>query len=113
MNHKPILFVAVVIFAVTFALFEGSIAFEFALPGEKTVPDAEQEARYEACFAQKDDEIHEIAFGTIDNPDVQKEFITSNRAAAASECRAHYPEQVMTESTPFRFNLIDLQPRYW
>lgn len=101
------------IVVVVVLLFDVTIAFEFALPAEQTVADLAQEEHYAACYAAQDEEIHKTAFGTIDNPDVQKEFITSNRTAAARECRAQFPEQVITESTPFRFNLIDLQPRYW
>ena len=89
-------------------LFEARFNFQFSLPGEKSVTDSGQEARYAACYAERDKEIHRLAFGTIDNPDVQKLFILSNRAVAASECRQLFPEQMTTIEDKFRFNLVDL-----
>ena len=113
MKRKSLFVVLGALLATAVLFFEISINIEFALPGKRTVADLEQEARYEACYATRDDEIHTTAFGTIDNPDVQKEFITSNRAIAVRDCREQYPEQTMTEKTPFRFNLVDLEPRFW
>ena len=112
-NRKSIFLLVAAALVVTVALYDVSIAVEFALPGEKTVVDAKQEARYEACYAAKDEVIHETAFGTIDNPDVQKEYIASNRARAAHECRLEFPERSKAEKTRFRFNLVDLEPRFW
>ena len=113
MTRKALLIAASAVIAITLLLYEVRLAFEFALPAETAVADPAQEARYAECYAAKDDEIHRTAFGTIDNPDVQKEFITSNRARAARECRNEYPEQTITTSMPLRFNLVDLEPRYW
>lgn len=95
-----------------FVLFEVRINFEFSLPGESRELDVEQEARYAACYAERDREIHDVAFGTIDNPDVQKLYIRNNRDKAASECRKQFPEQVTIVDEPFRFNVIDLRFRY-
>ena len=81
--------------------------------GEAKVADPAIEAAYDECFAAKDEEIHTRAFGTIDNPDVQKEFITSNRARAAAECRALHPEKMITIETPARFRVVTLRPRFW
>jgi hypothetical protein len=53
-----------------------------------------------------------VAFGTIDNPDVQKLFIINNRKQAAVECRLQFPEQLTVVKEPFRFNILDLQFRY-
>lgn len=99
--------------AVMLILFDVSLNFEFSLPAEIEQTDAAQEARYEACYDERDTEIHRAAFGTIDNPDVQKEFIASNRQRAAAECRRAYPAMVVTANRPFRFNLVDLEARFW
>jgi hypothetical protein len=95
------------------ALFDVDLVFDIAGPVESQIADPETEARYEACYAEKDHEIHATAFGTIDNPEVQKEFITSNRVRAAAECRALYPETIITVEEPARFKLVDLTPRFW
>jgi hypothetical protein len=92
--------------------FRVSFDFRFSLPREAEVPDANQESLYDACYAEQDAEIHRTAFGTIDNPDVQKEFIISNRARAAAECRNAYPQKMITVAKPFQFNLVDVQPRF-
>ena len=94
-------------------LYEVTLDPQFALPMSSEKPDAEQEARYLDCYEKRDTEIHRAAFGSIDNPDVQKEFINTNRAQAAAACRTEYPVRSETVSTPFRFNLIDLSPRFW
>ena len=83
------------------------------LPGKIEQIDSAQEALYKQCYASRDEQLHDTAFATIDNPDVQKEFINTSRAIAASECRDQYPQQRVTNQQPFRFNLLNLQPRYW
>lgn len=96
-----------------FILYEVDFIFDIAGASQTQVADPAIEAAYEQCYAEKDDEIHATAFGTIDNPDVQKEFITSNRAQAATECRTLHPESIITIEDPGRFNLVDLTPRFW
>ena len=93
-------------------LFLVSVNVEFSLPADKRVRDAEQEARYMACYAERDEELHATAFATIDNPDVQKLYISQHRAEAAEECRREFPEQWLTVPEPMRFNLVDLRFRY-
>jgi len=107
------LLLATLLIAMLVTLFEVTVNLEFALPQEIERPDTEQESRYLACYEELDAEIHRTAFGTIDNPDVQKEFITNNRARATSECRAQNPKKIESVSTPLRFNVIDLSPRFW
>lgn len=102
-----------VIFIGVFVLYDVDFRFDFSGPNESRIADPEVEAAYAACYAARDDEIHTTAFGTIDNPDVQKEFITSSRARAAAECRALHPESIITVEKPARFNLVDLTPRFW
>ena len=96
-----------------FLLYDVRFVLDFEPAGERQIPDPDVEAAYRACYQSKDDEIHGIAFGTIDNPDVQKEYISSNQAIAARECRQKYPQVMLSERTPFRFNLVDLEPRFW
>jgi len=93
-------------------LFEIRVDFEFSLPGQSEQPDPDQEARYAACYAARDDEIHDVAFGTIDNPDVQKLYISNNRAVAATDCRLQFPEQLIEVDEPFRLNVVDLHFRF-
>jgi hypothetical protein len=95
------------------ALFEINFRFEMGLPRNVEVPDPMIEARYEKCYADRDHALHEAAFGSIDNPDVQKEFINSKRAEAVRECRARHPQALITVEEPLRFNLVDLEPRFW
>lgn len=103
----------ITLFATLLILFDVAFNFEFSLPAESEQLDESQESRYQACYEEHDAGIHRTAFGTIDNPDVQKEFIISGRAKAAAECRADYPTQSKTVSTPFRFNIVDLEARFW
>jgi hypothetical protein len=81
----------IALIAVALVLFVVALNFRFSLPDETERDDAAQESRYRACYEERDAEIHRTAFDTIDNPDVQKEFISSNRAQAATACRAEFP----------------------
>lgn len=112
MSRKQAIWIGVAILTVCFVLFEISFDFQFSLPVEARQLDAQQEARYDACFSERDKEIHRVAFGTIDNPDVQKLYISNNRDLAAKECRALFPEQWKVIDEPLRFNLIDLRFRF-
>lgn len=113
MTKRRIIVAIAVFLAGLFLLFDVDFVMDIAGPAESQIADPEVEARYQACYAARDEEIHTTAFGTIDNPDVQKEFITSNRARAAAECRALHPESIITVIEPPRFNLVDLTPRFW
>ena len=97
----------------TFVLFDVSFPFDISLSHETEMPDPSVEAEYTRCYQEKDEDMHEVAFGTIDNPDVQKEFISTNRERIARECRQAIPEQLITIEEPSRFNLVDLKPRFW
>jgi hypothetical protein len=112
MNWKLALLIGIAALFAMLLLFEVSLNLEFSLPGEGRQLDLEQEARYAACYADRDREIHDVAFGTIDNPDVQKLYISNNREKAASECRQQFPEHWMTVDGPFRFKLVDLRFRF-
>ncbi len=112
MKRNKAIWIGVAALVVLFALFDVRINFEFSLPRDKSHLDAEQESRYVVCYAARDKEIHDVAFGTIDNPDVQKLYISNNRELAATECRRLFPEQWTTIDEPFRFNVIDLRFRY-
>ena len=97
----------VVLAAVLVAVF---FEFEFSPSMQTEIADPAVEVRYQACYQEKDDEIHATAFGTIDNPDVQKEFISANRARAAAECRALHPESTIRVDAPSQFSVT---PRFW
>lgn len=99
--------------AVMIVLYDVQSNFIFSMPEDFNQPDPVQEALYEKCFQAQDDQIHDTAFRTIDNPDVQKEFINTGRGRAASECRKEFPRASVTIRRPFRLKLFDMQPRYW
>ena len=111
-SHKTLAVFAVVTVLI-FAIYDMQIEFAFSLPGEIEQLDSAQETLYMQCFESRDKRIHDTAFGTIDNPDVQKEFINTSRADAASECRDQYPQQWVTIPQAFHLNIIDLRARYW
>jgi hypothetical protein len=94
-------------------LFEVTIPLDVAPARDVQIPDPAVEAEYSSCYQEKDRAMHRAAFGTIDNPDVQKEFISSNRVHIARDCRLEFPEQLITVQEPPRFNLVDLEPRFW
>ncbi len=112
MNWKKAVWIGVAAVVALLVLFEIRFRVEFSLPGESSQLDAGQEARYAVCYAQRDIEIHDVAFGTIDKPDVQKLYILNNRNLASAECRQQFPEQWTVIEEPFRFNLIDFHFRY-
>ena len=112
MNLKNSLWIGFAALVVLFALFEVRINFQFSLPGESRQLDQAQGARYATCYTDRDKAIHDIAFSTIDNPDVQKLYISNNRDKATAECRQLFPEQWTTVDEPLRFNVIDLRFRY-
>jgi hypothetical protein len=98
---------------VTFIFFDVTFPLDVASPSETRAPDPALAAEYERCYEVRDKEMHGVAFGTIDNPDVQKEFISTNRARIAHECRELFPERLIAVHEPARFNLVDLNPRFW
>ena len=112
MNRKTAILIVVATLVAVFALFDVRVDFQFSLPTERSQPDATQEVRFDACYAERDKEIHDVAFGTIDNPDVQKLFIINNWKQAATECRLRFPEQLTAVEEPFHFNILDLKFRY-
>ena len=113
MNGKKI--IATILLTVLLTVLLVAVLFEIDIPPSTPaeIADPAVEAQYQACYQAKDDEIHATAFGTIDNPDVQKEFITTNRARAAAECRALHPEALIAVDQSPRFRLISLAPRFW
>ena len=50
-----------------------------------------QQVLYEECVARRDHEIHEKTFATIDNPDVQREVLATQKEIAKRECRQLHP----------------------
>lgn len=105
-------FIALVglIFAV---LFEISLPLNFARVESVEVPDPEVEAAFGLCYAEKDEEMHRAVFAAIDNPDVQKEMINTNRQNISRECRQRFPETMITVEREVAMNLVDIKPRFW
>lgn len=113
MKISKILQLVILAMILVFVFFEVSFPLDIAPAAEARVPDPTIEAEFERCYAERDREVHRTAFSTIDNPDVQKEFISTNRERIAGECRKSNPERLITVQEPSRFNLVDLNPRFW
>jgi len=109
---KAAILAAVMLMAVTLIFFEVDFVAEFSLPQEIDILDADQEARFEACVAEKDAAIHASTFRDIDNPDVQREILVTQKEQAIRDCRESLPERWVTVSEPLRFNIIDLSFRF-
>lgn len=58
-------------------------------PGAAISP---QEQAFRECVAARDREIHRRTFATIDNPDVQREILATEKERAVRECRELYPD---------------------
>ena len=113
MNKSRIIIASVVAVVAVFGLYNVEIVFDQSVSNGSEITDPAVERAFEECYEKKDDEIHTVAFGTIDNPDVQKEFITSNRARARAECRERHPAVMIRREASTSNNFIDLTPRYW
>ena len=95
------------------ALFEISLPLDFGGVEVIQAPDPVVEENYAACYQEKDGEMHRAVFGAIDNPDVQREMISTNRERIARECRQSYPQKMITAEQQTPLNLIELKPRLW
>jgi hypothetical protein len=113
MKFRSAIAILVVVVAAIPVFYDVDFGFVLQLPGSEEIPDPDVESAYQSCYREKDAAIHATAFGTIDNPDVQKEYISAHRTRAKGECRRQHPARMITAETPFRFNLVDLTPRYW
>lgn len=113
MRAKTFVGLIVVSIALLFLLYEVQPDFVFSLPGETEQIDATQEALYAQCYGLRDKQLHDIAFATIDNPDVQKEFINTSRARATDECREKFPQHLVTVRQPLVVKILAIKPRYW
>lgn len=82
------------------------------MPRDAETLDIKQESLFEDCVDERDRLIHAETFGAIDNPDVQREILIAEKERAVSDCRQIFPENRVTISEPFYFNLIDLTFRY-
>lgn len=113
MRTKTFVWLIVVSIALLFFLYEVKPDFVFSLPGESEQVDATQEALYAQCYALRDKQLHDTAFATIDNPDVQKEFINTSRARATYECREKFPQRLVTVRQSLVVKIFAIKPRYW
>ena len=98
---------------VLLALYDITFVLDFG--GVRTVeaPDQAVEIQFENCFHEKDEALHADAFGTIDNPDVQREVISAGRQRIRRECRALFPQRLIEVEQQSERNLIDLAARFW
>ncbi len=112
MHRKTIGLFATVVAALV-VLFDVTFVMDFGGSTNIDRPDPAIEAQYLACFQQRDEVMHDIAFGTIDNPDVQREYISANRARIARVCRNLHPQQFIEVQENTEFNLIDVYARFW
>ena len=98
--------------AATLILFEVSINPQFSMPQTLEIADIEQESLFDNCVDEKDRIIHAQTFGNIDNPDVQREILITEKEQAVLECRHSFPEKRVAARQAFRFNIVDLEFRY-
>ena len=113
MRAKIFVRLIVVSIALLFLLYEVKPDFVFSLPGESEQIDVTQEALYAQCYSFRDKQLHDTAFATIDNPDVQKEFINTSRARARDACREKFPQLLVTVRQPLAIKIFAIKPRYW
>ncbi len=108
-------FIVLIVFGVflIFVLFEVELGQDVGRSDAIEVPDPVIEAQYKNCYANRDDAMHRQAFSTIDNPDVQREFISAKRAEIAAECRAQFPQKMIVLENEDSAALIRFRPRYW
>lgn len=88
----PLFLIALLVIIAVYLLRQNS-----AGPGDShTQPieatDSRQEALFRECVAERDREIHSKTFTTIDNPDVQREILATEKERAMRECHEKYPE---------------------
>ncbi len=112
MTKKTAVISVTALLIVILILFDIDIEPKFSLPRDVETLDLEQETRFQSCVDERDRFIHAETFGTIDNPDVQREILATEKDKAVRECRGFYPEYRVTSSEPFHFNIIDLKFRY-
>lgn len=107
--------ISLIVFAgLVFAvLFEVRLPLDFSGVETIQVRDPDIEAAFRRCYDEQDEEMHRAVFATIDNPDVQKEMIITNRENIALDCRQRFPEKILTVEREVATNLIDLAPRFW
>lgn len=98
---------------VVFSFYEVTVNLDIASARTVQLPDPEVEAEYLRCYQEQDEAMHRSVFGTVDNPDVQREMISTNRERIVDECRQKFAEQLITLQVPSRFNLVNLKPRFW
>ena len=94
-------------------LFEVRLPLNFARIEAVQAPDPDVEAEFWRCYEERDEAMHRAVFGAIDNPDVQKEMISTNRENIARECRQRFPEEMIRVERAVATNLVDLKPRFW
>lgn len=109
---KTVVSIAVLALALLLILFEVDVNPQFAMPRSVERTDAGQEARFDACMDEQDRLIHGETFAAVDNPDVQREILARRMREANGTCREQFPERKVTVEEPFRFNLVDLKPRF-
>ena len=111
-HMKKALLIVVAALLLLSALFKVDINPQFSLPRDVERADAKQEALFDECVAEQDRIVHGETFAAIDNPDVQREVLSTRMEEATRQCRDQYPRRVVTISEPFKFNLVDLEFRF-
>lgn len=109
---KKIAVLPAIILLIVLLLFDVRLDFQFSMPREVVELDAAVETRYTQCVELRDKEIHRVVFATIDNPDVQREYLATQKDKAKAECRSKFPAHEITVQQPFRFKLLELKFRY-
>ena len=98
---------------VLLGLYDVNFVLEFGGTRIVEKPDPAVEVQYGNCYRDKDAALHTHAFGTIDNPDVQREVISAGRQRITRECRDEHPQRLIEVEQQAETNLLDLSPRFW
>jgi len=92
MNKRSVLLILIGIIVLGVVLIRTNAKLATDSTGVATPSDSAAGSRYQQCFDERDKAMHREAFATIDNPDVQKEFIATNRDRIREECRREFPD---------------------
>jgi hypothetical protein len=83
----PLLLIALLVIIAAYLLRQNSLDRGDPSSRPMDTADSRQDALFRECIAARDREIHKKTFSTIDNPDVQREILATEKERAIRECR--------------------------
>jgi hypothetical protein len=91
MKRMGILILIALSVAIAWFVLQHRDAPAYAPKPEPAKAKSRQEILFEECVAARDHEIHRKTFATVDNPDVQREMLATQKEIAIKECRKQFP----------------------